>query len=906
LTGEPLRILVVEDVPTDAELALRELKAGGLDFVSERVETREGFLEALERLRPDLVLSDFSLPRFDGMQALRLLLERDPLVPFIVITGATNEATAVECMKAGAADYVIKDHLGRLAPAVRAALEKRRALERQRQAEAALRESEASFSAIFNSSPVGIMLSRTADGQIVNVNQAFLDIVGGRREDLVGRTTVDLGMWAGGHDRERFIGDLQEGGGAWQGERSGNEPLGKASAVLLTTKQIGLAGGSHLLTMVTDISERKRTEEDLRRIVAILDVTQQISRVGGWELDLEHRTGYWTDEFYRIHGLERGDLTLGHGGHVERSLECYEPEDRPRIEAAIRACVEEGRDYDFELPFTTAKGERRRVRALGRAIREGGRIVRVVGTLQDVTEKGLAEERLRMLSRMVEQSPVCALLTDPEGYIEYANPKFYALTGYTPDEVLGRNPRILQSGLTPRATYETMWATIKAGGEWSGEFCNRKKSGELYWEFATIGALRDAQGRVTHLLAVKEDITAQKLTEAALRKSQEQLLQSQKMEAVGRLAGGGAHDFNNLLSVIRGYSEIALRRLPPGDPACKTHEVVLQAADRAAALTRQLLAFSRKQVLELKVVDLGAALAEMEKMLRRLIGEDVELRVERPARLGRVRIDPGQFEQVVMNLAVNSRDAMPGGGTLLLQLADVELDDRDARDEATVVAGPYVMLTVSDTGTGMDPETRGRVFEPFFTTKERGHGTGLGLSTVYGIVKQSGGYIWVDSEPGRGSTFRIYLPRVDAPVESRVAVSAAPAERGLGETVLVVEDDPLVLDLSRQIIAEHGYRVLTARDGHEALRVAAESATEIALLLTDVILPGLNGRQLAEELRRGRPRLRVLYMSGYTDDVIARAGVHDGRGGLEPGVRLLQKPFTMAALLTAVQRALRD
>jgi two-component system, cell cycle sensor histidine kinase and response regulator CckA len=292
-------------------------------------------------------------------------------------------------------------------------------------------------------------------------------------------------------------------------------------------------------------------------------------------------------------------------------------------------------------------------------------------------------------------------------------------------------------------------------------------------------------------------------------------------------------------------------------------------------------------------------------MLRRLIGEDVALEVKRPAALGRVRIDPGQFEQVVMNLAVNARDAMPDGGSLRLELADVELDDRDARDRATIVPGPYVMLAVSDTGTGMDAETRGRIFEPFFTTKERGHGTGLGLSTVYGIVKQSGGYIWADSEPGHGATFRIYLPRVDAPAEERTVPGSPPAERGLGETILVVEDDALVRELARQILAEHGYRVLVAADGDEAVRLGVEHREEIALLLTDVVLPGRNGRQVAEHLHRDRPGLRVLYMSGYTDDVISRASAGGTGGALEPGLRLLQKPFTLVSLLSAVQRALQ-
>jgi signal transduction histidine kinase/CheY-like chemotaxis protein len=428
----------------------------------------------------------------------------------------------------------------------------------------------------------------------------------------------------------------------------------------------------------------------------------------------------------------------------------------------------------------------------------------------------------------------------------------------------------------------------------------------LFWEDASIYAIRDAEGRATHLFAIKEDITARRQAAEVLRKTREQFLQSQKLEAIGQLAGGVAHDFNNLLSVIRGYTEILLARVPPGDAAHGTLETIRHAADRAAGLTHQLLAFSRRQVLEPKVVDLGVLLEDMGDMLRRLIGEDIDLSVARPAELAAVKIDPGQFEQVVLNLAVNSRDAMPSGGALRLELSDAELGAPHSRDGAAIVPGRYVLLSVGDTGCGMAPEVQARIFEPFFTTKERGRGSGLGLSTVYGIVKQSEGYVWVDSEPGQGTTFRIYLPCVDEPLEQRTAPSRDGAENGNGEIVLIVEDDAFVRGLAAEILGERGYHVLVAPDGEEAIRLAEGYSGPIDLVLTDVILPGMNGRQVAERLTRSRPDLRVLFMSGYTDDVIARASATGGTGALAPGLRFLQKPFTLESLASGVREALRS
>jgi len=398
--------------------------------------------------------------------------------------------------------------------------------------------------------------------------------------------------------------------------------------------------------------------------------------------------------------------------------------------------------------------------------------------------------------------------------------------------------------------------------------------------------------------SLQNEIAERKRAEEEKAALKEQFRQSQKMEAIGRLAGGIAHDFNNLLTVIKGYSELALIKLKEGDPLKGNIEEIHRASQRAADLTRQLLAFSRRQILEFKVLDLNTILRDMDKMLLRILGEDIELVTLFAEGIGRVRTDPGQIEQMILNLAVNARDAMPNGGKLTIETSNIELNENYVRFHIAVKPGLYVMLSVSDTGVGMTPEVKERVFEPFFTTKEKGKGTGLGLSTVYGIVKQSGGNIWVYSELDHGTTFKIYLPRVE---EEASTLLHGDDKRSLpqgSETVLLVEDDLSVRGLVVQVLRENGYNLLEAANGNEALRMAQEYAGEIHLLLTDVVMPQMGGKELADRLKTLRPNIKVLFTSGYTDNAIVHHGV------LEPGIDFLQKPFSPAALAHKVREVL--
>jgi PAS domain S-box-containing protein len=501
-----------------------------------------------------------------------------------------------------------------------------------------------------------------------------------------------------------------------------------------------------------------------------------------------------------------------------------------------------------------------------------------------------AAERDR-LTTAIEQVAETVEITDAQGLIVYVNPAFETITGYTRAEALGRNPNIVKSGLHEADFYREMWETISSGKTWHGRMVNRKKDGTLYTEEATISPVRDAAGVITSYVAVKRDISRELALEA-------QLLQAQKMEGIGRLAGGVAHDFNNLLSVILSYVGFAAKDLPEGQLKSDLLEVK-KAGDRAAQLTGQLLAFSRKQISRPERLDLNELLSEMERMLSPLIGEDVELVRRLAPGLGVVKADPGHLEQVIMNLVVNARDAMPEGGKLTLETANVDLAAEYVVSHAVVPPGAYVRLAVTDSGVGMSSETMERLFEPFYTTKDVGKGTGLGLSTVYGIVKQAGGSIVVGSVPGQGSTFQIYLPRQPAapPIAAVPPATVAKPSTGV-ETILVVEDEAALRAVIRRLLEASGYTVLLAGNGEEALRVAAEHKGDIDLLLTDVVMPRMNGKQVAEELCRRRPSLNVLYMSGYTGNVISQQGTLDEK------TAFLAKPFSEIELTRMVRKTL--
>jgi PAS domain S-box-containing protein len=492
---------------------------------------------------------------------------------------------------------------------------------------------------------------------------------------------------------------------------------------------------------------------------------------------------------------------------------------------------------------------------------------------------------------LVTNAPYGICRCDSTGQVLDANPALLAMLGYSSTkELLGKHLGALYSDTQH---WFELADHLRSAVPFTGLIVEWKRKDDTSTVVRISGRSVSNGNKEKTFELFAEDVTERRALEQQLR-------QSQKMEAVGRLAGGIAHDFNNLLMVISGYSEFLLDRLGP-EPALRAPaQEIASAAVRATSLTRQLLAFSRKQMLAPKILDLNSVVTENLKMLTRVIGEDIDLVMVPAAGLAAVRADAGQIEQVIMNLAVNARDAMPSGGKLTIETSNVSLDQEQARFHPPLAPGNYVMLAISDTGLGMDSETQSRIFEPFFTTKGT-KGTGLGLSTVYGIIKQSGGYIWVSSEQGKGATFKIYLPRVSDPVESpaQILVSAesVAAEPGT-ETILLVEDEANLRYLARQFLEKQGYRVIDAADGAVAVQIAVAHEGVIHLLLTDVIMPGMNGRELAQRISEIRPNVKVLYMSGYTENVIGRNGT------LDAGVRLLQKPFTLRDLKSKVREAL--
>jgi two-component system, cell cycle sensor histidine kinase and response regulator CckA len=503
-----------------------------------------------------------------------------------------------------------------------------------------------------------------------------------------------------------------------------------------------------------------------------------------------------------------------------------------------------------------------------------------------------AEQQLRLQAAALEAAANAIIITDSTGKILWVNQAFAKLTGYSIEDAMGNNPRILKSGEHDPDFYRDLWSTIQSGEVWRGEIRNRRKDGSLYIEDMTITPVMSG-GLPTNFIGIKHDITEQKKLEAQYR-------QAQKMEAVGRLAGGVAHDFNNVLSVIIGFCQLSLESLGPGSAVTGNLTRIKSAADRAASLTKQLLTFSRQQVVHPRVINLNEVIERLADMLQRLVGDDVSMSLKLAKPLGSIKADAGQIEQVLMNLAINARDAMPDGGQIVIESQDADLDASYQRKHEPAISGPYVMLSVSDTGCGMNKETIAKIFEPFFTTKEAGRGTGLGLSTVYGIVKQSGGYIWVYSEPQKGTTFKIYLPRITEAPEMIPQPTSVSQSHGHGETILVVEDDGAVRDLLVTALNDANYTVLQAATAQTALQLLNEHSASVQLLLTDIMMPNTSGIQLVTLARSSVPKLKVVFMSGYSSEMLKR---HEA---VLQQAAYLEKPFTIPGLLSKISAALQE
>jgi len=758
----PLRILILEDVPMDAELVEYELERARIPFAARRVDTRESFLREIDEFEPDLILSDYTRPRFDGMAALALARERAPSVPFLIVTGSVNEETAVGCMKAGATDYLLKSNLARIGPAIEEALARVRARNEKARAEEALRRSGANLRAIFN-----------------NSLQAFVLI-----------------------DPDGTIQTLNSTAAEW------------------STRLLGRA---------------------LREGARVADFVPEAADAFGAALGGEAR-------------------------NVERCLT----------------------DTDgSELWFETTHSP---------VVDEEGSVIGVCLNVRDISTRKQAERALRESEARYRDlfdnasDLVCA--TDPDGAFVYVNRAWHHTIGLSGAE-LRRGGFLDVVHPDSRERYGEVVARALAGETLTHVELVLVTSGDTPITVEGNLSCTFQDGRPVMLRGIYRDVTERKRVEDQLRRAE-------RMQAAGRLAGGMAHEVNNMMTGVIGFSEFLLRSFSEDDVRRAEVQEIIRAGTRASDVTRQLLAFTRQQLLHPESLDVNGVVNGVEKLLRRSLGEDHVLGLKLSPDAGEIRADRGQLEQVLINLTLNARDAMRQHGRVTVATGRATLDEVYAQSHGGVgiPPGKYVFLAVTDTGSGMEPEVQARIFEPFFTTKPVGQGTGLGLSTVYGIVKQSDGFVWCYSEPGQGTTFKIYLPGAGArslPLEP----AGPPTElRGGSETILVVEDEDVVRALACRGLREQGYTVLEARHGREALDRVEEGRHVIDLVISDVVMPELNGRELGSRLTALQPELPVLYMSGYTgDDVIQR-------GLLEPGVPFQQKPFTPQGLARKVREML--
>ena len=645
-----------------------------------------------------------------------------------------------------------------------------------------------------------------------------------------------------------------------------------------------------LLGVNIDITEHKNAELALRMSEALYHSLVDQMPAGVFRKDAEGRYVFANSHFFRITNNKPENLLGKLPSEAVLAGATLLQEDAIRHHALI---MQTGKTIEVEETHRSADGKTWHIRVVKSAVFDlDGKIVGSQGILFDVTQHKQAEEAHMRLATAVEQAAEDIVITDATGKILYVNPAFEKISGYMRPEVLGRNPRLLKSGKHDAAFYQQMWEVLASGGVWSGHLINKKKNGVLFEEEATISPIRDSAGKITNYVGVRRDVTHEVALEAQLR-------QAQKMEAIGQLAGGIAHDFNNLLTAIHVNAAMLLEaQLKPGE-TLECSQQILKAAERAATLTRQLLMFSRKQIMQPGKLDLNEVVAQTAKMLQRILGEDISLASEYASQLPLIRADVGMIEQILLNLAVNSRDAMPDGGKLMIATGAEMLDEEQVARSNGATPGQYVRLTITDTGCGIPSEHLPRIFEPFFTTKEVGKGTGLGLATVYGIVQQHRGWIAVTSEVNQGTTFRIYFPAVAGEkTGKRPGTEILKLPRGT-EGILVVEDEDLVRPIVANMLQRFGYTVWQAESGADALKVWQKHKDRIQLLLTDIVMPdGMTGYELARQLQADKPRLKVIYTSGYSADMGGRHST------LAEGANLLQKPYAPQKLAEILRKSL--
>ncbi len=748
----------------------------------------------------------------------------------------------------------------------------------RKRAEDALRESEEKYRGLFNNAQVGMFRTRLDGSEFLDMNQEVLKIFGRTREEMQGSPSVI--HWVDPHEREEMVRRLNAEGRVTDFECKMRNKQGEVRLCAMSLQlypEQGLLEGS-----IIDMTDRKKMEAALRE-------SEQTLRT----MVTDHPESFTLiDTKGTILGCS--DVTAQRFGRPMDDIvgSCVYDHLPPAIAQRCREYVKEAIRTNRPIRFEDIRGGHtfdHHMQAIGD---DQGTVERLAVLSVDITNLRKAEEVQRRLATAIEQSAEIVLITDADGVIQYVNPVTERITGFDRSEIIGNTPNIFKSGEHDKAFYEELWDTIKAGKVWAGRMTNRKKDGTLYHEEATISPIRDASGKIVNFVAVNRDITEH-------LQLAEQLFRSQKMESLGQMAGGIAHDFNNLLTIIMGYSELLLESKKERDPDYEDLQKIVFTAEKGAELVQRILTFSRKIEPNRRPIDLNREVKQCKNLLARTIPKMIAIDLRLAKGLKRVNADPAQLEQVLLNLAVNAHHAMPKGGTLTFETENVTLDEEYCRTLVECEPGEYVMLNVSDTGHGMEKEVQQRVFEPFYTTKETGGGTGLGLAVVYGIIKGHGGHIFCYSEPGNGTTFRIYFPTAEKETRSVESIGEK-ASRGGTETVLLVDDEEFVRDLGERILAQAGYKVLTAENGQKALEVYQNRKADISLVILDLVMPQMGGKECLEKLLKIDPKTRVIVASGFSPD-------GPTEGSSEAGARaFIGKPYKGKELLQMVRKVLDE
>lgn len=763
-------------------------------------------------------------------------------------------------------------------------------IERHHKTMRSLKEKEDHLQAIMDYSPSMIYL-KDKEGKYILVNNKFKELpLLNNTHRIIGTTASDYMPFDTADEIKNAEKEIIETGKVFKREMKSSAP---DSQKWFSTIKFPLRNSSGeiygICCFTDDITERKKAEilikESESQLRAIVDNSPALIFIK----DIEGKYLMINSVYEKIFNITQAEIK------GKTDFELFPEEIAQKLTDNDRKVVEEKKAIKEEEVVEQDDGCHTYISVKFPFSDTAGKIYAVCGISTDITKTKSKGTELEKLATAIAQTEECIVITDSNAMIEYVNPAFEKVTGYSISEAIGQNPRILSSGEHDKKFYANLWNTITSGKTWKGEFINKRRDGSIYNEDATISPVFDAKNKIINYVAVKKDTSQEKSRE-------EQLLQAQKMESVGKLAGGVAHDFNNILVGILGYSELIIRGIKNDIQIRKYAEEIRGAGERAASLTRQLLAFSRKQIIEPKIIGLNQLIGTFQNMLSRIIGENIQIALKlKQSGLGTIKADPDQISQVLLNLSVNARDAIEKTGKIIIKTSNVNLNNHYFRDDGETVSGKYVILSVADTGKGMDSITLKKIYEPFFTTKKEGQGTGLGLSTVYGIVKQSNGYISVHSKLGKGTVFKIYLPRVDTKIAEESTETVVETSLIYGqEKILIVEDEETVRELACEIVSSKGYITLSAANPEEAIKMAGNGIGHIDLLLTDLIMPEMDGVELSAKLKKINPSLKILIMSGYSDKEFQR------NGGIKENMPYIQKPFSPSELLKRIRSILDE